>query len=163
MHDGDILEWYFQDGTIDQLHAHHRDCYGASAASHLCSIIEGLFGPYPSGIGFEILNVYPNFPLLWRNTEVWIRITLPLKGYFQYIWYFDSLENTIKVTTTSVSGTLGHFRLRVPHTNIKRVLWNRSPLDFSVYQLHTDYFIEFTHPLDGGKIIVEPSKTTNLK
>lgn len=153
--DKDILEWYFKDGTIDQVHAYHRDFYGVAAASHLCAIIEGLFGLYPSGISFEELNIRPNFPLGWKDEMVSIRVNIPLRGIFGYDWLFDSSKNAIEMTITPIPAITGHFRIRIPTPDIKKVLWDDSPLGFLVYQLHTNYFVEFSHALDGRMIVLE--------
>ncbi|MEM4169501.1 MAG: hypothetical protein QXY99_05385 [Thermoproteota archaeon] len=153
--DKDILEWYFKDGTIDQVHAYHRDFYGVAAASHLCAIIEGLFGLYPSWFGFEEINIRPNFPLWWKDETVSIMVNIPLRGVFGYDWRFDSSKNAIEMAITPIPAVVGHFRISVPTLNIKRVLWDGLSLDYSISQLNKNYFVEFSHALDGRMIVLE--------
>jgi len=46
--DGDCIEWYHLDGTVDNATGFHRDRYLVSATAQIAATIEGLFGVTPA-------------------------------------------------------------------------------------------------------------------
>ena len=65
--DGDCLEYFRPDGTVDYSRHFVRSGYIVSGTAHVAAIIEGLFGVTPAKVGFEELNLRPNLPLYRRH------------------------------------------------------------------------------------------------
>lgn len=125
--DGDCLEWYAQDGTIQ---GHCRDRYGISAGAHVSAVIEGLFGITPRGFGFDEVNIHPNVPAHWVNRPVTISVSLPNNGFLKYTYRYDTRVQCITVAIETDKRRTGHFRVFVPGA-IDWVKWNSEPIKYN--------------------------------
>ncbi len=116
--EGDCREWYTQNG---EGRGHIQ--YGISATAHICAIIEGLFGIRPTGFGFSEVEIHPNLPFAWTDSDVAIRVTLPNKGFLRYVYRRDRANGTTTLKVETDAPRTAHLRVIVPGP-VASVAWN---------------------------------------
>ncbi|HEY3418751.1 MAG TPA: hypothetical protein VGM23_17895, partial [Armatimonadota bacterium] len=164
--DGDFLESYRLDGTIDNAIFFNRDEYVVSATAHLTAIIEGLFGVTPASIGFQAINIQPNLPLYrahrhtmhpspWANRDNRLSVRLGAAGRLDLVVRYDENAEQITVHTNAV-GIPAHFRLPLDvAARFNSAAWNGTPLEARIEQGMDSAFIYTDHLLDGGTLRIQ--------
>jgi hypothetical protein len=163
--DGDCLEWYHLDGTVDNATGMHRDRYLVSATAHLAATVEGLFGVTPAAPNFAEINVAPALPLFRRHRHTHppapyaerdntLRVTLPEGRRLELTLRYSESDEILRVRTNAL-GARGHFRLPVDLAErVREVRWAGAPLAFRKETLMGQDFVRVDHPLDGGELTV---------
>lgn len=161
--DGDCLESYYLDGTIDDTRYHNRDRYIVSATAHLSAIVEGLFGITPARPGFAEVNLRPNLPLYrnyrhsshasdWSGRDNRICVNLGLKGLLDMVIRYDEEAERLTLRTSKV-GIPAHIRLPLDlGARFKCADWEGTPVDASVENGMDGDFVHVDHVLDGGML-----------
>jgi len=164
--DGDFLESYRLDGTVDHSVFFNRDEYVVSATAHLTAIIEGLFGVTPAKIAFREINIRPNLPLYrthrhsmhpspWAECDNRLRVRLGHVGRLDLVVRYDEDTEQVTVKTNAV-GIPAHFRLPLDvAARFRSASWNGKPLDARVEQGMDSAFIYADHVLDGGTLLIQ--------
>ena len=163
--DGDCIEWYHLDGTVDDATGMHRDRYLVSATAQLAATIEGLFGVTPAAPNFAAINVAPALPLFrrYRHTrppapyaerDNTLRVTLPEGRRLELTVRYSESDEILRVRTNAV-GALAHFRLPVDlGARVQEVRWAGTPLAWQPEIRLGQDFIRADHVLDGGELTV---------
>ena len=164
--DGDFLESYRLDGTVDHSVFFNRDEYVVSATAHLTAIIEGLFGVTPANIAFQEINIHPNLPFYrvhrhtmhpspWTNRDNRLSVRLGQAGRLDLIVRYDEGNEQLTIKTNAV-GILAHFRLPLDVTaRFKDASWSGKYLKVRIEQGMDSAFIYLDHVLDGGTLNVQ--------
>lgn len=164
--DGDFLESYRLDGTVDHSVFFNRDEYVVSATAHLTAIIEGLFGVTPAKIAFREINIRPNLPLYrvhrhtmhpspWAERDNRLNVRLGHAGRLDLVVRYDEDTEQMTVKTNAV-GIPAHFRLPLDvAARFRSASWNGKPLDARVEQGMDSAFIYADHVLDGGALVIQ--------
>ncbi|HEY3332490.1 MAG TPA: hypothetical protein VGK19_20845 [Capsulimonadaceae bacterium] len=163
--DGDFLESYRLDGTVDHATFFNRDEYVVSATAHLTAIIEGLFGVTPAKIGFREVNIRPNLPLYrahrhtmhpspWAERDNRLRVRLGEAGHLDLVVRYDESSEMVHAKTNPV-GIPAHFRIPLDlASRFKRATWNGEPLAARIEQGMDTAFVYASHVLDGGELLI---------
>jgi hypothetical protein len=164
--DGDFLESYRLDGTVDHSVFFNRDEYVVSATAHLTAIVECLFGVTPAKIGFEEVNIQPNLPLYrahrhtmqpspWADRDNRLNVRLGQAGRLELVVRYDENAEQIAIKTNAV-GIPAHFRLPLDvAARLKGASWNGQSVETRVEQGMDSAFIYADHVLDGGTLVVQ--------
>lgn len=164
--DGDFLESYRLDGTVDHAVFFNRDEYLVSATAHLTAIVEGLFGVTPAAIGFSEVNIQPNLPLYrvhrhtmhpspWAERDNRLSVRLGQAGRLDLVVRYDEGAERVTVHTNAV-GVPAHFRLPLDvASRFTSASWDGLPLDVRVEQGMDSAFIYADHVLDGGTLQIQ--------
>lgn len=164
--DGDFLESYRLDGTVDHSVFCNRDEYVVSATAHLTAIVEGLFGVTPAAIAFREVNIRPNLPLYrayrhschpspWAERDNRLSVRLGAAGRLDLVVRYDENDERITVKTNAV-GLPAHFRLPLDlGARFKSAAWNGQPVQAAVEQGLDCASIRVDHALDGGALTVQ--------
>jgi len=164
--DGDFLESYRLDGTVDHAAFFNRDEYVVSATAHVTAIVEGLFGVSPAGIGFREINIRPNLPLYrrhrhtthpspWAQRDNRLRIRLGNGKRLDLTVRYDEEAETLTLQTNAV-GVPAHIRLPLDlASRFKGAAWDGEPVDVRVEQGMDCAFLHVDHALDGGALEVQ--------
>jgi len=164
--DGDFLESYRLDGTIDNAIFFNRDEYVVSATAHLTAIIEGLFGVTPAKIGFQEINIHPNLPLYrahrhtmhpspWAERDNRLSVRLGHAGHLDLVIRYDETTERLTVKTNAV-GITAHFRLPLDQpARFKSATWNGQVIETRMEQGMDSAFIHVDHLLDGGALVIQ--------
>ncbi len=164
--DGDFLESYRLDGTVDHAAFFNRDEYVVSATAHLTAIVEGLFGVTPAAIGFREIAIQPNLPLYrsyrhschpspWAERDNRLSVRLGAVGRLDLVVRYDETAERLTVKTNAV-GVPGHFRLPLDlGARFTSAAWNGAPVAARVEEGIECAFIRVEHVLDGGTLTVQ--------
>jgi hypothetical protein len=163
--DGDFLESYRLDGTVDNAVFFNRDEYVVSATAHVTSIIEGLFGVTPNKIGFAEINIRPNLPIYrahrhtsqpspWADRDNRLRVRLGQAGELDLVVRYDESTEQICVKTNAV-GVPAHIRLPLDRASrFKCAMWGDQPVEARIEQGMDSAFICVDHVLDGCELTI---------
>jgi hypothetical protein len=163
--DGDFLESYRLDGTIDNAVFYNRDEYVVSATAHVSAIIEGLFGVTPAKIGFAEVNIHPNLPLYrahrhtmhpspWAERDNKLSVNLGAAGRLDLAVRYDESSEQVIVKTNS-AGIAAHFRIPLDvASRFKQATWIGKKVNARVEQGIDSAFVYVDHILDGGELVV---------
>lgn len=163
--DGDCMEWFHLDGTVDHKTGYHRDRYLVCATAQIAATIEGLFGITPAEPGFAAINFAPLLPLFRRHrhsaplTEKdqapkTIRITLPGGRRLEFSIAYNETSETIKVNVNKLD-VRGCFRIPIDDAGrVRRVHWGNAPAEFSITESMGQNFISLEHALDGKELTI---------
>ena len=163
--DGDCLESYYQDGTVDDTRFYNRDQYIVSGTAHLAAIVEGLFGITPAKTGFAEVNLRPNLPLYrryrhtthpsdWSGRDNRISVLLGSRGRFDMTICYDEDAETLTLRTTAM-GIPAHIRLPLDlGARFRSAAWNGKPVKARIEKGMDSDFIHMDHCLDGGTLTV---------
>jgi hypothetical protein len=163
--DGDCLEWYHLDGTVDHKTGFHRDRYLVCATAQIAATIEGLFGITPAEPGFTAINFAPLLPLFRRHRHSApltakdqvpksIRITLPGGRRLDFAIAYNESEETITVSVNKLD-VRGCFRIPVDFAErVRTADWGGAPVEFSITESMGHRFISLEHLLDGRELTI---------
>ena len=163
--DGDCIEWYYPDGTIDNARGYHRDRYLVSATAQIAATIEGLFGVTPAAAHFAEINIAPALPLFRRHRhtappapfaerENTLSITLPEGGRLDLAIRYSEADEIIHVRTNAV-GINAHFRLPIDlASRIASVCWAGGEIPHRIERKMDRDFVCLTQVLDGGELTI---------
>jgi hypothetical protein len=163
--DGDCVEWYHLDGTVDNATGMHRDRYLVSATAQIAATIEGLFGVTPAAPNFAEINLAPSLPLFrrYRHTrppapfaerDNTLRVTLPEGRRLEFTVRYSESDEIVRARTNALDA-VGHFRLPVDLApRVREVRWAGAPLAYRLETQMGQAFVYADHRLDGGELTV---------
>ncbi|MFZ2656009.1 MAG: hypothetical protein WAX69_13850 [Victivallales bacterium] len=163
--DGDCIEWYHLDGTVDDATGFHRDRYVVCATAQIAATIEGLFGITPAAPNFAEINIAPSLPMFRRHRHSQppaphaerdniLRITLPEGRRLELTIRYSESDEVLRVRTNALGAT-AHFRLPVDlASRVQRVCWDGREVAYRLKRLMDHDFVCIEHALDGGALTV---------
>jgi len=161
--DGDCIEWYHLDGTVDNATGFHRDRYLVSATAQIAATIEGLFGVTPAAGNFEEINIAPALPLFrrYRHTappapyaerDNTLSVTLPEGRRLDLAIRYGEADEIVRVRTNA-AGMMAHFRLPIDlASRLKHVCWAGWESPYRIERKMEHDFVCVSHVLDGGEL-----------
>jgi hypothetical protein len=163
--DGDCLEWFYLDGTVDNATGFIRDRYLVCATAQIATTIEGLFGVTPAAPHFAEFNIAPSLPLFRRHRHTVppapyaerdnrLSVTLPGNRRLDLVIRYSEADEVLRVRTNAM-GVPAHFRLPVDlPARVREVRWAGEPVPYTLDRLMDQDFVRVDHVLDGGELTV---------
>ncbi|HEY3416437.1 MAG TPA: hypothetical protein VGM23_06090 [Armatimonadota bacterium] len=161
--DGDCIEWYHLDGTVDNATGMHRDRYLVSATAQIAATVEGLFGVTPAAPGFAEMNIAPALPLFRRHRHTiypspfadrdnTLRVTLPGGRRLDVTLRYSEDDEIVRLRTNALD-IPGHLRLPLDlATRLREARWAGEPVAYRTMESMGQDFVLIDHVLDGGEL-----------